>query len=67
MGCLRVTDQRTHLITDMEECRETERGCVRSTSRSMSECRLELNFQPSLRPQRAATGPTDTVAVRERC
>src|SRR5437867_8962358 len=45
-----------------------DRGCVRSTSRSRSEWRLVSNFQPAVRLQRAPTGPTDTVAVRDgRC
>jgi hypothetical protein len=45
-----------------------DRGCVRSTSRSTLKCQPVLNLQREVRLQRAATGPTDTVAVRDsRC
>src|SRR5580765_6941920 len=42
------------------------RGCVRSSSRSTPEWQLVLSIRRAVRLQRAATGPSDTVAVRER-
>src|SRR6266511_2186884 len=48
---------------------EVERGewpCASTTNRSAPGLRLGCNCRRSLRVQSAATGPTDTVAVRER-